>query len=80
MRKTCKEFLAFSEALIFATFLASSPRGVVLPFLLGGGGFGPDGLAWASPLGLELPSRPLSSGFSLVEDYPSLNLGFEAWP
>ena len=37
--------LAFSEALIFATFLASSPRGVVLPFRLGGGGFGPDGLA-----------------------------------
>ena len=39
--------LAFSEALIFATFLASSPRGVVLPFRLGGGGFGPDGLALA---------------------------------
>ena len=37
--------LAFSEALIFGTFLASSPRGVMLPFRLGGGGFGPDGLA-----------------------------------
>ena len=62
--------LAFSEALIFATFLASSPRGVVLPFRLGGGGFGPNGLALGFALGQELPSRPPSLGFSLVEDYP----------
>ena len=54
--------LAFSEALIFATFLASSPRGVVLPFRLGGGGFGPDGLALGFAFGQELPSRsPLGS-------------------
>ena len=68
--------LAFSEALIFATFLASSPRGVVLPFRLGGGGFGPDGLALGFALGQELPSRPPSLGFSLVEDYPPRTLAF----
>ena len=43
--------LAFSAALILATFLASSPRGVVLPFGLGGGGLGPDCLAFGFAFG-----------------------------
>ena len=36
---------------MLATFLASSPRGVVFPFGLGGGGLGPDGLAFGFAFG-----------------------------
>ena len=43
--------LAFSAALILATFLASSPRGVVAPLALGGGGLGPEGLAFGLAFG-----------------------------
>ena len=43
--KNMQGVLAFSEAHILATFSASSARGVVLLFRLGGGGFGPHGLA-----------------------------------
>ena len=42
--------LAFSAALSLAVFLASSPRGVVAPFLLGGG-FGPVCLAFGFAFG-----------------------------